>query len=87
MRELRRLDIFREGEGVVFDVEATAFLKHMVRNLVGTLVEVGQRRREESSLAELLDSRDRTRAGATAPAHGLCLMEVFYEGQGLAVFP
>ncbi len=59
-------------------VEATAFLKHMVRNIVGTLVEVAHGRRSAESLAALLEGRDRTRAGPTAPAHGLCLDEVFY---------
>jgi tRNA pseudouridine38-40 synthase len=58
--------------------EATAFLKHMVRNLVGTLVEVGLGAREPGSMEALLASRDRTRAGRTAPARGLTLEEVFY---------
>jgi len=63
---------------VVFRIEATAFLKHMVRNLVGTLVEVGRGARPVDALAELLAARDRTRAGATAPAHGLVLVRVRY---------
>jgi tRNA pseudouridine38-40 synthase len=62
----------------VVRVEATAFLKHMVRNIVGTLVEVGHGRREGASLPALLASRDRTLAGPTAPPHGLVLDEVFY---------
>lgn len=78
-RELRRLDVTREGEEVVLRVEATAFLKHMVRNLAGTLVDVGIGRRSPASLAALLASRDRTQAGQTAPPHGLCLDEVFYD--------
>ena len=77
MREIRRLDIFADGSRVDVIVEATAFLKHMVRNIVGTLVEVAHGRRPPS-LADLLESRDRTRAGPTAPAHGLVLDEVFY---------
>lgn len=87
VRELRKLSVAREGEEVILEVEATAFLKHMVRNLVGTLVEVGQGRRAESSIAELLASRDRGLAGATAPARGLCLVQVFYEGEGAGIFP
>lgn len=79
VRELRRLDVDRVGDEIVFTVEATAFLKHMVRNLVGTLVEVGHGRRTPDSIAELLASRDRTKAGRTAAPHGLCLDEVFYD--------
>jgi len=78
VRELRRLEILRQGETVMFEVEGSAFLKHMVRNLVGTLVEVGLGRREPGSIEALLASRNRTLAGATAPAHGLCLVEVRY---------
>jgi tRNA pseudouridine38-40 synthase len=50
----------------------------MVRNIVGTLVEVGRGERAPDSLRELLAGRDRTRAGATAPAHGLMLVAVRY---------
>ena len=79
-RELWRLELLRGeevGEWRVV-VEGTAFLRHMVRNLVGTLVEVGRGRNPPSWPAEVLAGRDRTRAGPTAPAHGLCLDEVFY---------
>jgi tRNA pseudouridine38-40 synthase len=78
VREIRKLEIRQTGPRVELVVEATAFLKHMVRNIVGTLVEVGHGRREAGSLAALLEERDRTRAGPTAPAHGLVLDEVFY---------
>jgi tRNA pseudouridine38-40 synthase len=78
VREVRRLELVAgEGElAVVF--EATAFVKHMVRNIVGTLVEVGLGRRSASEMPALLASGDRTRAGRTAPPQGLCLEEVFY---------
>ena len=66
------------GEILVFKVEATAFLRHMVRNIIGTLIEVGRGLRAPESFAELLASRDRTKAGPTAPAHGLFLIEVKY---------
>jgi len=49
-----------------------------VRNIVGTLVEVGRGERRGSSLGELIAGRDRTRAGATAPAHGLILVAIRY---------
>ncbi|HUJ25472.1 MAG TPA: tRNA pseudouridine(38-40) synthase TruA [Myxococcales bacterium] len=78
VRDLRRLEIAADGQRVDLVVEATAFLKHMVRNIVGTLVEVGHGRRAAASIGALLESRDRTLAGPTAPPHGLCLDEVFY---------
>jgi tRNA pseudouridine38-40 synthase len=79
VREVRRLDVGQDGGGRIEIVaEATAFVKHMVRNIVGTLVEVGQGRRDAASMPALLASRDRTTAGRTAPPQGLCLEEVFY---------
>ena len=79
VREVRRLEVHGEAGGrVEVVVEATAFVKHMVRTFVGTLVEVGLGRRAPGSVAEVLASLDRTKAGPTAPPHGLCLEEVFY---------
>lgn len=78
VREMRRLEVTRQGDYLHLDVEATAFLKHMVRVIVGTLVEVGRGKRPAAWVAEVLASRDRTRAGPTAPARGLCLERVFY---------
>jgi tRNA pseudouridine38-40 synthase len=70
---------FTEAEGLcVYRIEANAFLKHMVRAIVGTLVEVGTRQRPAESLAEVLASRDRAAAGQTAPPHGLVLVAVHY---------
>jgi len=63
---------------VVYRIEATAFLKHMVRNIVVTLVEVGRGERGPDTMRDLLAGRDRTRAGATAPPHGLVLVAVRY---------
>ena len=78
VREIRKLEIEASGPRIRVVLEATAFLKHMVRNIVGTLVEVGHGRRPAESLAALLEGRDRKSAGPTAPAHGLVLEEVFY---------
>ena len=79
---MRRVDIQGERRGVLsFTVEGTAFLKHMVRNLVGSLVEVGKGRRSEAWVAEVLAGRNRKQAGPTAPPQGLVLEEVFY-GEG-----
>jgi tRNA pseudouridine38-40 synthase len=70
---------FTEAEGLcVYRIEANAFLKHMVRAIVGTLVEVGTGQRRPESVAEVLASRDRSRAGQTAPPQGLVLTAVRY---------
>jgi len=61
-----------------FTFTADGFLTHMVRNLVGTLLEVGRGKLPPSRVAEILAARDRTRAGPTAPARGLCLTRVVY---------
>ena len=63
---------------VVFRIEADGFLRHMVRNVVGTLVDVGLGRISPEDFKEILFSKDRQQAGITAPAHGLFLTEVKY---------
>jgi tRNA pseudouridine38-40 synthase len=79
IREVRRLEVLGEPGGrIEIVVEATAFVKHMVRNFVGTLVEVGRGRRSPSSIPALLAGGDRRAAGPTAPPQGLFLEEVFY---------
>ena len=78
---VRRVDgiaIEKQGELVTIDVRGSGFLRHMVRNMVGTLVEVGQGRRVADSIPALLAAGERSGAGATAPACGLCLVEVYY---------
>jgi tRNA pseudouridine38-40 synthase len=69
-----------DPELLIVDVRGNAFLRNMVRILVGTLVEVGMGRLPVGQVAEILASRDRTRAGITAPAGGLELIEVLYDG-------
>jgi tRNA pseudouridine38-40 synthase len=66
------------GRLVTVEIEADGFLRHMARSLVGTLVEVGQGRRSPEDLSSVLEARDRSQAGATAPARGLFLMRVTY---------
>ena len=68
----------RRGDELVYRVEANAFLRHMVRVLVGTMLEVGRGRRTPDDFARLLDGAPRTHAGPTAPAHPLCLVGVAY---------
>lgn len=71
-------ELVRDGELLVYRIEATAFLKHMVRSIVGTLAEIGRGARPAADMADILASRDRRRAGETAPAHGLVLVAVRY---------
>jgi len=78
VRHVYRNLLEEEGSLLLYSIEATAFLRHMVRNIIGTLVEVGLLQRTPQSFAALLQARDRTQAGLTAPAHGLFLMEVKY---------
>ncbi len=69
----------RRDEFLVWDVEANAFLRSMVRTLVSTMVWVGTGRMAPETLAELLEKPDRSRVAPPAPACGLCLMEVLYD--------
>ena len=78
VRKAYETSLEERGELLVYTIEATAFLRHMVRNIVGTLVEVGRGLRTPGSFSDLLDARDRTQAGPTAPPHGLYLVEVKY---------
>ena len=80
-RTLDRLDVSRVGDEVVVSAEARSFLHHQVRNLVGTLVMVGQGRRGPEWPRRVLDGRDRARAGQTAPAEGLCFVFVRYDAE------
>lgn len=77
-RRVTRASVFRQGAFVILDIQANAFLQHMVRTIVGSLLEIGQGRRAPDWLGELLSRRDRTEAGVTAPPDGLYLVAVTY---------
>lgn len=77
-RRIDTIDIAADGDLVVVDVRGNAFLRHMVRIIVGTLTEVATGAREVGELRAILESKDRTRAGITAQPQGLTLVEVFY---------
>ncbi len=77
-RYLHHAVFYREGDAIVFDVAANAFLWHMVRSLVGTLVNLDREGAPLDSLIRILESGDRKKAGATAPASGLFLWNVDY---------
>jgi len=78
MRRLISADVERRGDVVSIRVRANAFLHHMVRNIVGSLLLVGAGQREEGWIEEVLAARDRTRAGPTAPPQGLYFAGVEY---------
>ncbi|MGQ0749601.1 MAG: tRNA pseudouridine(38-40) synthase TruA [Betaproteobacteria bacterium] len=79
VRELRRLDIERRGDYVLFDFSANAYLHHMVRNMVGALVYVGSGKHPAAWIEQVLTGRDRARAAPTFDAAGLYLARVVYD--------
>jgi len=78
VRTIFRCDVTAEDKWVYVDVEGDGFLYNMVRNIVGTLVEVGTGRWNAEKMNETLEAKDRTTAGPIAPAAGLCLMWIKY---------
>lgn len=88
MRRVDAVSVKRRSDTVTIDIQANAFLHHMVRNIAGSLIAVGDGRFEESDIARLLAGRDRTQAADTAPAAGLHLVDVLYPATyGLPVTP
>jgi tRNA pseudouridine38-40 synthase len=79
--DLRQLSLTKEDDLIRVLAYADRFLKHMVRAIVGTLVEVGHGKRAPDSLQTILAAKDRTAAGRTAPPHGLFLMRVDYDAE------
>ena len=78
-RTVRRIDWIDQADGLaIMEIEGDGFLRHMVRNIAGTLVEIGLGRWPAAVMTDILASRDRARAGTTAPPQGLFLMEVKY---------
>ncbi len=77
-RNLMHLHLSRVGQFIVLDIKANAFLHHMVRNITGSLLQVGMGLKEPEWIAELLAAKDRTLAAATAKAEGLYLVDVDY---------
>jgi tRNA pseudouridine38-40 synthase len=76
--DLRKADVARSGEMVIFTFEADRFLRHMVRLIIGTMLKVGQGKLTPNAVAEILAGEDNQRAGPRAPAHGLYLVKVDY---------
>ncbi len=78
VRTIFRCNVTAEDKWIYVDVEGDGFLYNMVRNIVGTLVEVGRGRWKPEKINEILKAKDRTTAGPLAPAQGLCLMWIKY---------
>ena len=77
-RELTAISVERDGDWLTVSVSANAFLMHMVRNITGTLAVVGRGEQPPAWVADVLENRDRTAGGITAPPHGLTLVSVDY---------
>ncbi|BBP46382.1 tRNA pseudouridine synthase A [Thiosulfatimonas sediminis] len=77
-RNVQSVQVSRSGDFVLIDIQANAFLHHMVRNIVGALIEVGKVHQGTAWIAELLALRDRTKAAPTAPAEGLYFVNAIY---------
>ncbi len=80
-RNVHHVRVSRQGLYVIVDIKANAFVHHMVRNIVGSLMEVGQGNRPKQWITELLESKDRNLSAATAKAEGLYLVEVDYPAE------
>lgn len=78
VRDVDYLAVQRQGDLVVLDIEANAFLMHMIRNIAGVLMAVGSGKQQSGWAREVLEARDRTLGGVTAPPHGLYFMGALY---------
>jgi tRNA pseudouridine38-40 synthase len=78
VRRIFRCTLMKKGRRLLLTVEGNGFLHHMVRNMAGTLLEVGKGSISMEQFQDLFSKRDRTLAGFTAPAHGLVLLKVIY---------
>jgi tRNA pseudouridine38-40 synthase len=83
VRTIKDLKIIKDRDLIHIEIEADGFLYNMVRNIVGTLIEIGRGRFPCGSLKKILASKNRRLAGPTAPAYGLCLFKVEYGENGV----
>jgi tRNA pseudouridine38-40 synthase len=78
VRKVISSEIRKEGDEIIYTVEANGFLRYMVRTMVGTLLEIGKGKVQPSIIEEIFETKQRSLAGPTAPARGLCLTKVIY---------
>ena len=78
VREIYKVEIKEENERIILEFTGNGFLYNMVRIMVGTLMDVGLGKIKPESIKDIIDSKERTKAGKTAPAQGLYLVEVYY---------
>ena len=78
VRTVEEISLHQSGGELSIDFIGDGFLQNMIRILVGTLVEVGEEKKKPADMTAILEAKDRSQAGFTAPALGLCLMKVFY---------
>lgn len=78
VREVQSIKVSRKGDMIFIDIQANSFLHHMVRNIAGTLLEIGKKHKPIEWMVELLLAKDRTIAAPTAPAHGLYFVNAIY---------
>jgi len=78
VRKVFRSEIKKKGQEIIYTIEANGFLRHMVRTIVGTLLEVGRGKMEPYEIEDIFREKKRSLAGPTAPAKGLCLVKVIY---------
>ena len=78
IRTIKKINVKKQDDLIFIEVEADGFLYNMVRNIAGTLIEIGRGKMPKGTMSRLLKIKDRTYAGPTAPACGLCLLKVKY---------
>ena len=79
IRTIYNAKVWREGELIFIELQGNGFLYNMVRIIAGTLVEIGEGKKEPKEMKNILDAKDRNLAGKTLPPNGLCLVDVEYE--------
>lgn len=87
VRHIYEALVEKKGDFIEISLRGNAFLRHMVRIIVGTLVEIGQGKRSVESIGRMIENKDRGQAGVTAPPQGLFLWKVNYEDQPLETYP
>lgn len=83
IRTVKDIKIERDGDFIVFEIHGISFLKHMIRIMIGTLLQIGSGKIEKKDIISIMEGRGRSLAGITAPAHGLYLEKVFYDQKHL----